>query len=347
MITNIVGQRQLGASGVKVPAMGIGIASWGAKQLGYGKSYTRADIMQAYCACLDRGLNFFDTAEMYENGESEHLLGECRRQDGRPIIISTKVAPHTMMTPSRKRSNPRSLVEALDGSLNRLGVDCIDLYQLHLPPAANKLDEYIDVLAEAVKAGKIRAVGVCNFSTDLMRKAHARLTGHGIPLASTMVGYNLLRRYPETNGVLTACRELDVALIAYAPLAEGVLTGKYRNGAIPVPSSYSMLFRLEQLDLLHERPDSLPLFRRLFMKPHSLQRDKLESLFNVLDEIAKTHAKTIAQVALNWLITSESCVIPIPGAKNARQVSENAAALGWRLSEEERTQINLAEIATH
>ena len=339
--------KTLGKSDIQVPSMGIGTASWGDKKLGYGKAYSFDDIMQAYTACLDAGLNFFDTAEMYGKGESERLIGECRRKDGRQIIVSSKFAPHTMLTPSRKRSSPQALLTELDKSLQRLGVEYIDLYQLHLPPAQNKLNVYLDVLAEAVHANKIKAVGVCNFTASLLRQAYERLAEHGIPLASTMVGYNLLRRFPETNGVLDACRELDVALIAYAPLAEGILTGKYRNGNKSIPEAYWILIYLEQLDFLKERGTSVPIMKKLFSKPRNLKINKLEKVFIVLEEIAKAHKKTIAQVAINWLMTSDSRVIPIPGAKNLKQASENIGALGWNLTKEEYFRISEAEIATH
>lgn len=343
---NDIGPRKLGASDLVVPSLGIGTGSWGEKILGYGKRYTREDITQAYRACLDAGLNYFDTAEGYGKGESERLLGECRRQDGRPIITATKFAPPTLFAPSFSRSSPRALLEALDGSLKRLGVERIDLYQLHYPPAAKKIDAFVDVLVEAVRAGKVRAVGVCNFNAPLMRQAHASLARHGIPLASNQVGYSLLKRYPETNGVLDACRELDVALIAYMPLSEGILSGKYRTGAVRYPGSFSWFFRLSQLDPFKETGGSTPVRRRLFSRPRVLQREKLETLFVVLDEIAQAHGKTMAQVALNWLVTGDPRVIPIPGAKNERQARENAGALGWSLTKEEHARVSQAEIAS-
>ncbi|MBN2532208.1 MAG: aldo/keto reductase [Spirochaetales bacterium] len=337
---------RLGKSDVFVPPMGIGIISWGSKHMGYGKSYSNDDIWQAYRTCLDAGLNFFDTAEMYAKGESERILSECQRKDGRPIIISTKFAPHSLVTPSKERKSPQSLMKALDGSLKRLRIECIDLYNFHVPPAENMLDEYMDVMAEAVRVGKVRAVGLCNFTATSMKWAHSRLTEHGIPLASIMVGYNLLRRYPETNGILDACRELDVTLIAFAPFAEGVLTGKYRSGGTKIPGIYRVLFYLEQLDLLKERGESVSILKRLFSKPRALNLKKLEPLFLTLEEIAKNRGKSIAQIALNWLMPEDGNIIPIPGAKNVRQVKENTGAVGWYLTKEERMCIEKAEIAS-
>jgi aryl-alcohol dehydrogenase-like predicted oxidoreductase len=310
-------QRHLGASGIVVPPMGVGVWSWGDKSFwGYGQDYTREDVTLAYKACLDTGLNFFDTAEMYGRGESERILGKCIREDGRPVIIASKFAPLP------NRLSARSLLEALDASLERLNVKTMDLYQIHWPYSLIGVDALMDALAQAVHSGKVRAVGVSNYGANLMRRAHARLARHDIPLASNQVHYNLIHRKPEKNGVLDACRELNVALIAYSPLEQGLLTGKYRIVAGQVisvtgPRRFTPAFRTSQ-------------------------RRKIEPLLQTMEDIATAHSKTIGQVALNWLLSKDECIIPIPGAKNVRQASENAGAIGWRLSSEEFKQIDLA-----
>jgi aryl-alcohol dehydrogenase-like predicted oxidoreductase len=310
-------QRQLGTTGIVVPPLGVGVWSWGDKSFwGYGQDYTREDVTQAYKACQDAGLNFFDTAEMYGRGESERILGECIREDGRPVIIASKFAPLP------NRLSARSLLKALDASLERLNIKTIDLYQIHWPYSLLNVDALMDVLAEAVRSGKVRAVGVSNYGADLMRRAHARLARHDIPLASNQVHYSLLHRKPEKNGVLDACRELNVALIAYSPLEQGLLTGKYRvvaGQAISVtgPRRFTRTFRTSQ-------------------------RRKIEPLLQTMEEIAKAHSKTIGQVALNWLLSKDEHIIPIPGAKNVRQASENAGSIGWRLTDEELKQIDMA-----
>jgi aryl-alcohol dehydrogenase-like predicted oxidoreductase len=310
-------QRHLGASGIVVPPMGVGVWSWGDKSFwGYGQDYTREDVALAYKACLDTGLNFFDTAEMYGRGESERILGKCIREDGRPVIIASKFAPLP------NRLSARSLLEALDASLERLNVKTMDLYQIHWPYSLIGVDALMDALAQAVHSGKVRAVGVSNYGANLMRRAHARLARHDIPLASNQVHYNLIHRKPEKNGVLDACRELNVALIAYSPLEQGLLTGKYRivaGQAISVtgPRRFTPAFRTSQ-------------------------RRKIEPLLQTMEDIATTHSKTVGQVALNWLLSKDECIIPIPGAKNVRQASENAGAIGWRLTGEEFKRIDLA-----
>jgi aryl-alcohol dehydrogenase-like predicted oxidoreductase len=310
-------QRHLGASGIVVPPMGVGVWSWGDKSFwGYGQDYTREDVTLAYKACLDTGLNFFDTAEMYGRGESERILGKCIREDGRPVIIASKFAPLP------NRLSARSLLEALDASLERLNVKTMDLYQIHWPYSLIGVDALMDALAQAVHSGKVRAVGVSNYGANLMRRAHARLARHDIPLASNQVHYNLIHRKPEKNGVLDACRELNVALIAYSPLEQGLLTGKYRivaGQAISVtgPRRFTPAFRTSQ-------------------------RRKIEPLLQTMEDIATIHSKTVGQVALNWLLSKDECIIPIPGAKNVRQASENAGAIGWRLTGEEFKRIDLA-----
>jgi len=334
--------RRLGKSEVIAPVMGAGTLSWIP-----GRSLTEEEAMKTYAACVDNGLVFFDTAEIYGSGRSERLLGKCLAADRRPVMIASKFAPPSSIIPLRQKrktvqpDSPRALLEALDGSLLRLGVDRLDLYQIHAPPSKNSIGEYMDVMAEAVMAGKVRAVGVCNFSESQMREAHAALARRDIPLATAMVGYNLLRRWPETNGVLDACRELDVTLIPYSPLAQGILTGKYRSGERKVPLWYVAILYFGHLNFTRERTDGIPLLRRFLGKPAELDPKATEPLFEVMDEIASAHGKTLAQVAINWLLTTpELSVLPIPGMKSVRQVGDNLGALGWPLTAEERDRIN-------
>ncbi len=334
---NSVEYRRLGATGIKVPAMGVGTQSWGKESFGYGKTYTRDDLFEAYKACLDAGLNFFDTSESYSAGLSEQLLGEFRRRDDRPIIIATKFTPAKIYDPST-RFSPKDIMRTLDGSLKRLGLEVIDLYQLHYPVARRKLDAYLEGMAQTVKTGKARAIGVSNFSTNYLRHAREYLDRLGIPLASNQAGYSLLHRSSETDGMLAACKELDVAFIPILPLGEGVLTGKYRVGGAEYPSTTRVILQMSRLF-----ETETPFIRRMFAKPYTVQREKLEPLFQVMDEIAQAHNATIAQVALNWLIESRPLVIPIPGAKNAKQAAGNAATLSWKMTQEQFEHLSKTE----
>jgi len=300
------GQITLGASGITVAPLGVGTWSWGdARFWGYGREYGRAEITDAFAASVAVGITLFDTAEVYGQGESERLLGALIRErgtePGAPPVIATKFAPLPW------RFGARSLRRALDASLERLGVARVDLYQIHFPYSLIGIPTLMDALADAVADGQVGAVGVSNYGAEQMRRAHEALARRGVPLATNQLQYNLLARRPERDGTLAACRELGVTLIAYSPLAQGLLTGKYHAGG-PTPSG----FRRWQ-----------PLFR-------GRDARRLAGLLDLLRGIGEDHGgKTPAQVALNWLIAQGT--VPIPGAKNRAQASGNAGALGWAL----------------
>ena len=305
------------AEKLNVEPLGVGAWAWGATRLwGYGKEYDRQDVGEAFRASMASGVTLFDTAEVYGNGASENITGELVREggfDGTPVI-ATKFAPLPY------RFGARSLLDALDRSLVRLGVATVDLYQVHFPNPLFKIESLMDALADAVKDGKIRHVGVSNYSVEQMQRAHARLASHDIELASNQVEYSLFQRAPETNGVLDACRELGVTLIAYSPIAQGLLTGKYNPG---------------------DKPSGLV---RRFGKSFSEKNlRKIEPVVNILREIGSAHDKEPAQVALNWLVTRRN-TLPIPGAKNERQARQNAGALGWTLTDEEAEKLELATL---
>ncbi len=296
-------QIPLGPTDLRISPIGIGTWAWGDRiWWGYGRGYTDTDLRAAFQASLEAGIHFFDTAEVYGLGRSERLLGRFIREAGRPVVVATKFFPFPW------RLGRRSLLRALRGSLKRLGMQQVDLYQIHWPFPPVLIETWMDALADAVEAGLVRAVGVSNYSVEQMQRAHEALARRGVPLASNQVEYSLLQRGPERNGLMALCRELKVTLIAYSPLGMGLLTGKYTP----------------------ERPPAGLRGRRLG-RQRLLQAQPLVGL---LREIGQAHGgKTPAQVALNWVICKGA--VPIPGAKNARQAEDNAAAAGWRLTEEE------------
>jgi aryl-alcohol dehydrogenase-like predicted oxidoreductase len=198
--------RALGQSGVSVPALGVGTNRWGMGGRGADQ------LMPVFGAAIDAGANLFDTAEVYR---SEKPLGECMRRDRRSVHIVTKFAPYPT------RLSARSFHKALDGSLSRLGTETIDPYLIHFPFSPLGVSRLMDRFAEIARAGKVRAIGVSNFSASQMFVAAKRLERHGIALAANEVQYSIVHRDPEQNGVLEACRKLDVALIAYRPLSGG------------------------------------------------------------------------------------------------------------------------------
>lgn len=300
----------LGRSPVQVSPLGIGVMTWGGKSRIYGGSYGAAAEADAFEACVRAGATFFDTAEMYGRGTSEQRLGALAR--GREVAIATKFAPFP------PRTN-RALPAALDRSLQRLGRERVDLYQIHFHTPWMRVPRLMDRLADAVDAGKTRAVGVSNFTARHMRLAHEALAERGIPLASNQVEYSLLHRAPETDGVLDACRELRVTLIAYMPLAMGALTGKYTT---------------------RSRPEDR--IRRAVGPFRGNRLDAVQPVIARLREIGERHGKTPAQVAVRWLV--EQGVVPIPGAKDARQADENAGALSFSLTSGEVAALSSATL---
>lgn len=310
----------LGRSDLQVPRLGIGAMTWGRAtglarlhpaKLAYGGAENPEEERAAFNAALDAGVTLFDTAAMYSGGASERRLGELARN--KAALIATKFPPGL-------RATADDLPAALEASLSRLGRATIDLYQHHFPSGRVDIPRLMNFMADAVTAGKVRAVGVSNYSAEQMRQAHAALAECGIPLASNQVEYSLLHRQPESNGVLDACRELGVTLIAYQPLAGGALTGKYGAG---------------------KRPRGL----RRFMMPYFRGDNAaaVESVVTLLREIGSRYDKTPAQVALRWLIENE-CVLPIPGAKNGRQAAANAGALGFGLAPDEIAALDEASL---
>lgn len=281
--------RPLGASGIMVSPLGTGTNRW-------RKGKDDEAVFHAFSSLVDAGVNFFDTAEVYSFGKSERLLGNCLKRDSRPVVVASKFAPFRLF-----RSQ---FMNALNSSLSRLGKQTIDLYYIHFPYSFLSVETLMDLMAQAVAAGKIRAVGVSNFNAKQMRRAATRLARYGIPLAANEVRYSLLHREPEWNGVLDACRELNVALVAYRPLERGNLESE--TGEKGKPSS------------------------------------RKQAIQEVLQTIARQREKSVSQVALNWLLQRDVHVIPIPGTTKASHAMENVGALDWRLSDDEFAAIDKA-----
>lgn len=288
-----------------LPPLGVGTMTWGQPtgfskytpaQLAYGGSDGADQEAEAFSASLAAGVTLFDTAAMYSNGASERRVGELA--EGTSALIATKF-------PAGVRATADDLPGALNASLRRLRRPTIDLYQHHFPSRRIDIPALMGRMAEAVQSGQVRAVGVSNYSAEQMRLAHRVLADQGIPLTSNQVQYSLLHRQPESNGVLDACRELGVRLIAYQPLASGALSGRY----------------------LTSRPRG---FRRFMPYFRRTGRQATAPVVELLREIAAGHDQPPTAVALRWLMQQDS-VTPIPGAKNADQARTNARALDFTL----------------
>ena len=230
-------ERPLGRSGITVPALGVGTNRWDTSGPG------GARLPDTLSAALDAGMGFFDTAEAYSSGRSELALCEAARQDGRPVLLASKFAP------SRHRVTTAQFASALDKTLERLGRDSLDLYYLHFPRSLRSVGTWMRAMARAVEAGKIRAVGISNCNAAQMRRAAGVLARYDIPLAANQVQYSLLHREPETDGLLDACREMDVTLVAYQPIGGGAISA----GPPEVPASLPLLARCAKWRLPTER----------------------------------------------------------------------------------------------
>ncbi|MBN2085852.1 MAG: aldo/keto reductase [Anaerolineales bacterium] len=306
-------QIPLGTTNIKIPPLGIGAWAWGDRMFwGYGRGYGDADIREAFAYGMQAGINFFDTAEVYGLGQSEKMIGRLLQADGRPAVLATKFFPFPF------RLTKGSLQRALHGSLRRLQVETIDLYQIHQPFALIPDKTMMQALADAVCAGKIRAAGVSNYNVERTRQCAGFLKAAGLPLASNQISFSLLNRDPEKTGLLALCRELGVSVIAYSPLGMGMLSGRYT-------------------------PESPPRdFRGNRYPKEYLSR--ILPLLGLMREIAQAHGgRSTVQVALNWVIGKGA--IPIPGVKNKRQAEDVISTLEWRLTGEEMAQLDAASDA--
>ncbi len=287
--------------------MGLGAWQFGDRVMwSYGQTHNEKDIHAAFQTSLEEGIRFIDTAEVYGMGQSERFLGRMLKAAEQPALIATKFFPYPW------RVHKWFMKYALQNSLERLGLERVDLYQIHWPTPLVPPESLMEWMAELVKEGLARTVGVSNFNPGQMIRAYTTLARRGIPLAANQTQYNLLDRQIEKNGLLERGRELGIRVIAYSPLAKGLLTGKYA-------------------------PDKLPPGPRAVTAAAALQR--AQPLLKLMTRIGQDcGGKTLAQVALNWCICKGT--MPIPGAKNGSQARENAGALGWRLSPDQVAELD-------
>jgi aryl-alcohol dehydrogenase-like predicted oxidoreductase len=290
--------------------MGLGAWSWGDRVVWqYGRTHTDVEIREAFQTSISDGITLIDTAEAYGGGRSERLLGQFIRESaGQPALVATKFFPMPW------RFGPTSFVRALRGSLERLQLESVDLYQVHVPSPLLSVETMMEGMRRCVEAGLTRTVGVSNFSESLTIRSYSALARHNIPLASNQVHYSLLNRVIEKNGLLARCAELGIRIIAYSPLEMGLLTGKYTLEN-PPPGNRGLRY--------------------------SRIISRMGALIKLMTEIGQDHGgKFVSQVALNWVIRKGA--LPIPGAKNADQASQNAGALGWELTPQEVLKLEAA-----
>jgi aryl-alcohol dehydrogenase-like predicted oxidoreductase len=303
----------LAGSDVSIPPLGVGTWAWGDKGTwgmgGYDTAFTEETIRGAWQASIQAGVVLFDTAEVYGKGESERIIGRLLADDPsarEKVVIASKFMPMPW-----KLAVTSSLARAARASVARLGIDAIDLYQIHGPISLRSHSALAEALAAAHAQGLVRAVGVSNYSASGIRSMDTALRSRGLRLASNQIEFSLLRTMPEKVGLLECCRELGVVPLAYSPIGQGRLTGKY-SAANPPPGA------------------------RTFSN-HPMEA--VEKVIDVLRRIGAAHGgRTPSQVALAWIIAKGA--VPIPGAKSAQQARENAGALGWRMDDAELAELD-------
>ncbi len=283
--------------------LGIGTWAWGDRLVwGFGNGYNERDVREAFYESIKGGIRFFDTAEVYGHGKSETILGDLMQELDGEIIIATKMMPYPW------RIHKDSLRKALTNSLKRLRTQRVALYQMHLPFPPIGPEKWMNRMLELREEGLIDAIGVSNYDLPQTIAANETLKKHGLRLAANQVEYHLLDRHIESCGLMEYCREEGIKVIAYSPLALGVLTGKYTAQNPPGGTRGAR-------------------FSRRYL-------DTLQPLLKTMARIGNENGgKTTAQVALNWVI--QKGALPIPGAKNAHQAAQNLGATGWHLNPDE------------
>jgi aryl-alcohol dehydrogenase-like predicted oxidoreductase len=317
--------RQLGGSGLKVPVLSLGTGTFG----GVGelfKAWGATGVPEAtrlVDICLEAGLNFFDTADIYSAGHAEEILGQAIKGRRDSLLISTKATFRSGDGPNDVGSSRHHLTRAIENSLRRLGTDYIDLFQLHGFDAITPIEEVLGTLDGFVRAGKIRYLGCSNFSGWHLMKSLAIADKYGLTrYVAHQAYYSLIGREYEWE-LMPLALDQKVGAVVWSPLGWGRLTGKLRRGA-PRPDQ-SRLNTQTAVDMGPQVSD-----------------EYLYKVVDALDEVAKETGKTIPQIALNWLLQRPSVANIIIGARNEEQLKQNLGAVGWNLTPDQVAKLDAA-----
>lgn len=319
--------RHLGASGFKVPVLSFGTGTFGGKGEFFG-AWGNTDVAEAkrlVDICLDAGLTMFDSADIYSNGVAESVLGEAIKGRRDRVLISTKATFRFGDDPNDVGSSRFHLLKSCDAALKRLGTDYIDLFQLHGFDARTPVEETLSTLDDLVRAGKIRYVGVSNFSGWHLMKSLDVADRYGYPrYVANQTYYSLIGRDYEWE-LMPLGIDQGVGAVVWSPLGWGRLTGKIRRGQ-PLPAT----------SRLHKTGDMGP----------QVSDDYLYRVVDALDEIAAETGKTVPQVALNWLLQRPTVSTVVIGARNEEQLTQNLGAVGWDLTKEQVARLDAASVVT-
>ncbi len=310
--------RYLGRTGVKVSALCFGTMTFGKNQWGVGHVREK-DAVEMVAACLDAGVNFFDTADVYSLGESETLLGKAIRGRRGEVVIATKVRGRMGPGANQLGLSRRHILNSVDGSLARLGTDHIDLYQVHGWDHATPLTETLRALDDLVRWGKVRYIGASNFAAWQLAKALGISDRHGWVRFETLQPYYSLVGREIEHELVPLCLDEGLGILPWSPLAGGFLSGKYRKGR-PGPKGARL---------------SGPLANFI-----PVNREKAGDILSVLEDLARAHKVTMAAVALSWLGGRPGVASVIIGARTMEQLRDNLRAAEVRLSDEETARLD-------
>jgi aryl-alcohol dehydrogenase-like predicted oxidoreductase len=321
--------RQLGGSGLTVPALSFGTGTFGGTTE-FFKAWGASDVREAtrlVDICLDSGLNMFDSADVYSAGRAETILGQAIKGRRNTLLISTKGTFRTGAGPSDVGSSRQHLIDAVDGSLTRLGTDYIDLYQLHGFDALTPVEETLSTLHDLVRAGKIRYIGCSNFSGWHLMKSLAISDRYGwARYVAHQAYYSLVGREYEWE-LMPLALDQKVGAAVWSPLGWGRLTGKIRRGQ-PLPA----VSRLQHQVVIDNGPPIVD--------------EHLYTVVDALAAIASETGKSVPQVALNWLLRRPSVSTVIIGARTEEQLRQNIGAVGWSLTADQVAALDKASATT-
>ena len=319
--------RYLGKSGLQVPALSFGTGTFGGRGDFFGAwgSTDAAEAKRLVDICLDAGLTMFDSADIYSRGLAEEILGQAIKGRRDQVLISTKATSPMGDGPNDAGSSRYHLTTAIEASLRRLQTDWIDLFQLHNFDAYTPIEETLSTLDDFVRAGKIRYVGVSNFSGWHLMKSLAIAERYNLPrYVAHQALYSLIARDFEWE-LMPLALDQGVGTVVWSPLGWGRLTGKLRRGA-PLPS----------VSRLHATADDGP----------PVDDEYLYAVVDALDAVARETGKSIPQIAINWLLQRPTVCNVIIGARNEEQLRANLGAVGWKLTAEQIASLDAASYRT-